>query len=181
MKKFFLIITVCFYSLVLVAQHHEEDHHGHVADKHHHKKHHIVVFDGATTNFSHHSTGYSLGIDYEYHLNDWIGVGAIGEYIFDNDGEFVAGLPVFFHPVKGLKLIVAPLGINAAAHTSDDTQKSGTSISASEPAEKSWHFGARLGAGYDFHINNFSIGPTVAYDITNTQAMIYGISLGIGF
>lgn len=145
----------------------------------HHSKHHIAIFDGATTNFGHSTTGYSLGVDYEYFVSDKIGVGLIGEYVFSGEGEAVIGVPVFFHPTGNIKLGAAPIGIKAEVHHGDyhgDSHDAATS-----DVEKEWNMGARFNAAYSFHFGKISAGPSVSLDITNTTAVVYGVAFGVGF
>lgn len=179
-----------FVTISLNAQHHESDDHSdkkHNSKEHHddhgeHNAHknHIALFNGATTNFDHSATDYTIGIDYEFRISDLLGVGLGAEYILTDDGEIVVGLPVFIHPVKGLKLCVAAIGVNAASH-SDDSGGETHKAAGTDSSKKEWHYGARIGAAYDIHVGKVSVSPTVAYDITNTQAMVYGLAIGFGF
>lgn len=179
--------------------HHGDDHHG---DGHHYSKHHLALFNGGTTNIDHDATGYSLGLDYEFRFNQLLGAGLLMEYVFIGEGEAIVGIPFFVHPVGGLKGIVAPIGINAEVHdshddhsddNSDDGMKAGsadttddhsddhTDDHADESHGKEWQAGVRLGVGYDFHIGNLSVGPSVCADISKTTAIVYGVTIGIGF
>lgn len=144
----------------------------------HFSKHHIAVFEGIVSNLDHHTNVNSIGLDYEFRPTKYFGFGFAGEHVFSKEGELLLGIPLFIHPVGGLKLAFAPIAINMVHHTQDI---GGHSIDTHHADEKEWFFGARLNMAYDIHINNFSIGPSVSYDITETDALIYGLALGVGF
>jgi hypothetical protein len=170
--KLTLILGLLVMNLSLYAQHHEKDHTSEEKHQHTHK-HHLSMFNGITSNFTHHSNDYSIGIDYEYRLNEKIGLGFIGEYINTKDGEWVTGLPVFIHFAKGLKAIGSPILINKAEHTEDHSTHS-------DPKRKT-EFAFRAGLSYSLHWKKMSIGPVVNFDIGESQSLVYGISIGIGF
>ncbi len=188
--KLTTLLSIVFMSMsvLLNAQHndHNDGHSqasGHGDD--HAKKNHIAVFLGGTSNFDHHSTDFSVGLDYEYRLNKWLGLGLMGEAVFAASTELIAGVPLFFHPAKGLKLVIAPIGVFTEVHidshevprSDEDHYKSET---LQEP-HKEVHFGVRLGLGYDFHLGKLSVGPAINYDVSNTSALVYGINVGLGF
>jgi hypothetical protein len=169
-KTLSTIILILACSNVWAQNHEEHDTH--------HSKHHIAIFDGATTNFGHSTTGYSLGLDYEYFISDKIGVGMIGEYVFAGEGELILGVPLFFHPTSNLKLGAAPIGIYAEEHHGYH------SYDGHEPTNntvhKEWVLGARLNVAYSLHFGKISAGPSVSLDVANTTAVVYGLAFGIG-
>ena len=169
MKRLILILGyIVLGNTLIYAQHLNEDHN---PEAHNHfSKHHIALFIGATTNFSHESTSYTIGLDYEYRFSKFLGLGLFGEYIVSEPEEILAGLAVYAHPFKGAKLLAAPLLVfSEGLH---DTEH--------EPG-KAANFAFRIAAGYDFHIGNLSIGPVVNFDIGATKAISYGLSIGFGF
>ncbi len=135
-----------------------------LAEDHHEKDHHAALFVGGTTNFDHSSTDFTLGGEYEFRLpllHRLLGIGIFGEAVFAEHKEVLCGVPVFVHPVAGLKFFAAP----------------GALIVESEA-----HFLVRVGTGYDFHIGAFSITPTVYTDIVEGHASLaYGVSFGVMF
>ncbi len=144
----------------------------------HHSKHHIALFDGVTTNFGHSTTGYSLGLDYEYLISERVGAGLIGEYVFAGEGELVLGVPVFFHPTSGLKLGAAPIGIYVEKH--HDYEHNESHQTTTSEVEKEWNIGARFNMAYSLHFGKISAGPSVSVDVTNTTALVYGLAVGVG-
>ncbi|MBJ7881998.1 hypothetical protein [Gelidibacter salicanalis] len=133
-------------------------------------KHHLAIFNGATTNFTHQSTSYTLGLDYEYRVSKLIGLGVLGELILAESEEILAGVAAFVHPYKGLKFITAPLVAFAEEHTATGHE-----------AKKEASFLFRIGVGYDFHIWKLSYGPAVNFDFGKTEAVNYGLAIGYGF
>lgn len=150
-------------------EHHEEDK---SHDKEHHEVHHqnhLALFLGATSNFDHHTTGATLGFDYEYRfktMHNLLGLGLFGEYVWSGSGEVIVGIPIFIHPVENLKFVVAPIMVFAEDHDTHENEK---------------HFGGRLGVGYNFHLGKLSLGPVVNLDYSNTVALNYGLTVGFGF
>jgi len=185
MKKIHVLIVALTVSIGSFAQHHEDENH-HSKDHHSFHKHHIAVFNGGATNFDHHISGYTMGIDYEYRFIEHLGIGLIGEYLFlkEGEGESIFALPIYYHPIKGLKLSFAPIGVNATAHEAAELK----SASATTPElqhhapTKEWHFGSRASIGYDIPLGKVTLGPIVGLDMINhTQSLIYELSLGFGF
>ena len=152
------------------SQNDSKDHDG---DHKHAHKNHIALFNGGTTNFTHHSTNYTLGLDYEYRINNYFGIGLLGEYIAIDKGEFIGGIPVFVHFANDFNLIATPLLINKADHHNEDSHHT--------ELHRNTTFSFRLGMSYSFHIVNFSLSPSVSFDIGESKSLIYGISIGTGF
>lgn len=184
---FLMLFVVCFVNAQSKIAHHSDnvahktdhstDHYtGHHGS--HFSKHHIAVFEGIISNFDHHTNVNAFGVDYEFRPTKFFGVGFAGERVFSEEGEYLLGLPLFVHPVGGLKFAFAPIAINAVHHTEDI---GGHSTDPHHELKKEWFFGARFNMAYDIHINHFSIGPSVSYDLTETDALIYGLALGVGF
>ncbi|SHF44331.1 hypothetical protein SAMN05444483_101126 [Salegentibacter echinorum] len=160
----FTLIFTFFSQTIIFAQTNDAENNSHT------HKHHIALFNGATTNFSHESTSYTIGLDYEYRISKLFGLGLLGEYIAAESGEFLAGVPFFVHPYKGLKFVAAPMAVFLEEHTSGEHK-----------VEKETEFAFRFGTGYDFHFKGFSIGPDINFDFGKTEALNYGLSIGFGF
>lgn len=166
-----ILLLVAGMSLKTFAQHEENghdtkaEHTSGAHDDHAHHKHHLSIFNGATTNFTHHnSTDYTIGLEYEYRFSKLFGAGLLGEYIATESGEIIYGAMLIIHPTKGLKIGLDPLLARVDDHGHTAT-----------------HFLFRINGTYDFHLGNYTIGPSLSYDIGETKALVYGISLGIGF
>lgn len=195
MKKisYSLIITfVLFTVFKLNAQEnhldvHHNTNHNEVQSEHpsHNKnhvvyQHHLALFTGLTSNLTHEVNLWTIGLDYEYRLAFWgkkLGVGLNAEYLAGDHTEKLFGIPVFYHPTKGLKFDVAPMWA-IVEEFSEDTLKS----HEEEASESINEFGFRIGAIYDIHFNRFSISPTVNVDnIGHSWAIAFGVSFGLGF
>jgi hypothetical protein len=170
-KKTLITIALLLFSTAAFAQHYED--HGT-----HHKKHHVALFDGATTNFGHSTTGYSIGLDYEYLMSDVVGAGLIAEYVFSGTGELIVGVPVFYHPTNNLKIGAGPIGVFVEKH--HDTLHNDGHDTVSNNVEKEWEVGARFNVTYSLHFGSISAGPSVSMDVANTTSLAYGLSFGIG-
>ena len=152
------------------SQHDLHNEHDKEQDDEHEKHHnHLALFLGATTNFDHETTGFSIGVDYEYRLNAWhnlLGIGLFGEYVSSGSGEIIAGIPLFIHAAEKLKFTVAPILVSAEDLHTHENETS---------------FGVRLGAGSSFHVGKISMGPVINLDLGKTTALVYGIGIGFGF
>jgi len=146
----------------------------HASELHHN---HASFFIGATTPtgakhvFSNSATWFTVGFDYEYRFNKPLGISFFTEYLFAVHEEFLFGLPVFVHPWRGLKLNAGPL--MALVHEAESVE-----------APVKWHskYGFRLEAGYDLHIDHYTITPIINYDrVDGHGEMNYGIAIGVGF
>jgi hypothetical protein len=176
MKASFAIITIAFvlffFSLAQAKEsvdgsHHppDEAHAGHQAPHPH--SNHLALFTGATTNFEHDSTDFTIGVDYEYRVSDMFGIGLFGEIVYAGHRETIVGVPFFFHMDDApLKIVLAPGVIMAEDHHHHKYEK----------------FLFRAGLGYDIHMGAYSITPTLNADLVDGDvSLVYGLAFGIGF
>lgn len=147
------------------AQHTE--HHG---NSHSFHPHHLALFNGATTSLEQSTTAYTLGLDYEFRFSEKLGVGLLGEIIFAEESELIAGIPLFYHPLGGLKIMAVPMLQWAQKIAPGSAEASPTAL-----------FAGRIALGYDFHLGSFSLGPEIGFDLGETQSVVFGISIGKGF
>ncbi len=135
----------------------EEEHEGHEGVRGY--KHRLELGLGNT-----HSEGedwFSVGIAYEYRLNEILGVGGLFEHIGGDLNEFIGAVPLFIHPYKGWRFILAP-GLDYRHDRSD--------------------FLIRTGVAYEFEIDRWSITPEFNVDfVDGEQVPVYGVSFGYGF
>lgn len=133
-------------------------------DSHHHwqqSPHHLSVL-AATTYTDSHGNAFTLGIDYEYRMNDFLGVGVVAEYAF---GE----LDAYTY------LAVADLHI-----TNSFIAQVGPGVEFFEGEEIAV---ARLGLLYEFEISGFTLSPQLHYDYhhNHDDAIVAGLAIGIAF
>jgi hypothetical protein len=167
------ILCVLFLGTGIQAKESSHDSHDSTGESHavhqeHHLHHnHIALFTGATTNFEHESTDFTLGVDYEYRFSEMFGVGLFGEIVFAEHEETLIGVPLFIHVKESpLKIVLAPGLIMAEDHH----------------GHKYEEFLFRGGLGYDIHLDNFSITPTVNADVVDGHvSLAYGLAFGVGF
>ena len=135
----------------------EEEHEGHEGIHGH--QHRLELFLGNTHNEG--EDGFSVGLTYEYRLNAILGVGGLVEYVGGELNEFIGAVPLFIHPYKGWRFILAP-GFDSKQDRRD--------------------FLFRAGVGYEFEIDRWSISPEFNVDFVDGEhVLVYGVSFGYGF
>ena len=126
-----------------------------------HHRHHFSVLLGGTTVPEADHTGFTYGVDYEYVLNRRLGVGFIVERA---EGEIDA-TSVFaiadLHVTHSLVLQFGP-GIEF---------EGGEEVAV-----------GRFGGYYEFEVGDFTISPSVSYDLSEADdAVIFGVLFGKKF
>ena len=189
-KYLIICIAISLFSTNAISQHNEDkpsEHHGEKSqddgqshETHDFHKHHIALFGGMTTNFTPQDNLLTVGLDYEYRLpfvHHKFGIGFGVEYLKGDNTEILFELLLIYHPVGGLKFMVAPMFVIVE----EPSEGGDGTLEVAETTTKN-EFGFRIGTAYDFHINKFSISPTVNLDfIGESPAIAYGIAFGIGF
>ncbi len=150
------VITVLAYTTVQAEEHGE-----------HHSPHVGGLFLGATIP-EEGSTEVTIGAEYEYRINEMIGVGGIVEYTpeaEEGDGALVTIAALHIHPMERLRLTVG----------------GGMEFVDSDEADDEPLF--RVGAAYDIELgNNLAIAPTVAVDfVDGDHAVVVGATLSTHF
>jgi hypothetical protein len=128
-----------------------------------HHSHHFAVFVGAGVRDEDHTeSGFAGGLDYEYRLTPWLGVGLLAEVGTGDLRNVVLAAPIAVHLWRGLRFVAAP----------------GAEISWDGDGE----FAIRRGVGYQFPIAYFTIGPEFNADLVDGEpTYIVGLSFGVGF
>jgi hypothetical protein len=132
------------------------------SDEHEWHPHHVSVPFGAVFKSSEIAT--FSGLEYEYRINDHIGMGGFYEEVFGQIDLQAFGLLFNYHPDNSWKLSGGPAV----------ERKLGSSENK---------FLVKLAVGYDFHAGNWSFGPTAAVDFVedNHQVGYLGWTIGYGF
>ena len=172
----FVLTSVSFFSFVNAQHKEHNEHNEHAADDKHHESpshhHHIAIFNGASTNFKYDVTSYSLGLDYEYYIDN-VGIGLFGELIFAEETEFLTGLFASYK-IGHIKLMTGPFVEFAKSHDAHATTH-----------DEGFHhkFGVRVGLAYNFHLNKLSIAPGIYTDYIEggIWVLVYGVGVGFGF
>ena len=106
---------------------------------------------------------FSLGLDYEYHLSELVGIGGLVDVATGDVRSFVVGVPVFVHPVGGLLLLAAP----GVEHQDDGSNE----------------FLFRIGVGWEFEVGErFAITPIANIDfVDGDEVYVWGVEFGYRF
>jgi hypothetical protein len=120
----------------------------------------VAVFIGGVHN-SDSEDAFSIGLEYEYRLNEAWGIGGIVDYADLDPGESVLAVPAYFHITDAWKVLVAP----GVSHTSDEDE-----------------FLVRVGTAYTFDFESFRISPALDVDfVDGEETFIYGMNFGLAF
>ena len=142
-------------------------------DSHAAPKHIPGVFVGFTNANS--ETEFSYGIEYEYKLSKEWGMGVVYEKTDDahhGAGVDVALAAVYLHPWKELRLGVGFGKETVGSYDEDD----GHGHMHHHKSHKEDVY--RASVSYDFHVGDFGIAPTLAFDFVGSQtATIFGIAI----
>lgn len=125
-------------------------------------RHGIELFIGNTHDDG--EDGFTVGLGYEYRLNQLLGIGGMVEYAGGDFKDWVLVVPFALHPYKGWRFFVAP---GVLIHNSN--------------AEE---FLFRVGASYEFEIGKkWAITPGINANFIerNRDALIFGLSFGYKF
>jgi len=152
MREIIIVLVAVLILSVPAFGQHEEDHQGH--------KHHVAMFLGNTHNY-HGEDAFTVGLDYEFRLHSLLGIGALIDHATEDIDSTVAGVGLFGHPWRDLRVLVA---------------------AANEHHHGENEFVVRVGAMYDFSLAGWSIAPTVNVDLLEDgeENWIYGFAFGRG-
>ena len=142
----------------------EEDHEGAAHSFH---RHHAALFIGNTQNDgSEH--GLSVGMEYEYRINQWLGLGGLVEYAAGDFEHLLIAVPLFIHPYEDWLFMVAA---GTEIHKGEEENK----------GKRNWLI--RTGVGYQFQFGEkYSITPAFHVDFSEHETLfIYGVYIGLGF
>jgi hypothetical protein len=120
----------------------------------------VAFFMGNTHDGS--EDGFTVRMDYEYRLSETNGIGGLVEYASGELDSWVFAAPLFIHPYKGLRLLVA-LGF--------------------EYGHSEAEFLIRTGIAYEFEMGErWTIIPEFDIDFVDSEEKyVYGIAFGYEF
>ena len=123
--------------------------------------HHLSALVG-TTYTKECGNAFTLGIDYEYRLNDFLGVGFVAEYAFEDLDAYTYLLVADLHITNNF---IAQIGPGVEFHGSHKMEV------------------ARLGFLYEFEVSGFTISPQLHYDYhrNHKSAVVAGLAIGMSF
>ena len=127
-------------------------------------RHLIALFIGDTHEKE--ENGITVGLGYEYRLNELFGIGGVVEYAGVDFKELIVIAPLYLHPYKGWLFVVAP-GVAIPKKHSVDVVK----------------FLFRVGAAYEFEIGEkWALIPEFNVDfVDDREALVFGLAFGYEF
>lgn len=135
------------------------------AHEHGFHRHHVGLFLGAASRPTHEGErehGFAAGLEYEYRLRRWLGVGGLAEVATGDlrDAVFV-GL-VHLHPWRGLQLSAGG-GVEINREESEGV--------------------GRFGVAYQLPLGErWTLAPNLNVDVVEGEpTWVYGLVLGLGF
>jgi hypothetical protein len=163
---FVLIAMMMGFANIKMAQANEAPHEG----SHEIHRHHMALIVGNTQS-EESSNGPSIGVDYEYRLNQWFGLGGLVEYAGGDFEHLLLVVPLFIHPYKGWLFNVA-LGTEVHKEHGDHEEDKRT---------RDWI--VRTGVAYQFPFGSrYTIAPEFNVDVSEHETTIsYGLAFGLGF
>ena len=150
-----LQVTPAFAEAPHANAHHRNDH-----------PHHLSVFVGETEfEGDKDKSGFTLGIDYEYRVNDLIGLGTVAEYAY-GDIDALTVLAVADIHITHRFIIQTGPGYEWVDNNSKDN---------------SWVY--RVGALYEFNLGRFTVSPQAHWDFHDAtdDALVLGLAVGMAF
>ena len=123
--------------------------------------HHLSALVG-TTYTKECDNAFTLGIDYEYRLNDFLGVGFVAEYAYVDLDAYTYLLVADLHITNHF---IAQIGPGLEFHGSHKMEV------------------ARLGLLYEFEMAGITVSPQLHYDYhrNHKSAVVAGLAIGMSF
>ena len=133
------------------------------------------------------SDEFAEGIGYEHRISHLLGLGGFVEHAGAEEEAWTFGVPLFVHPYKGVRLLLAP-GWELKEVKVEDPPSLGSSgvaseVGESEETEHERSFLVRAGVAYEVEAGRWSIAPEFNVDFIEGghQVLVYGVSFGCGF
>ncbi|MEM7232851.1 MAG: hypothetical protein AAF517_11775 [Planctomycetota bacterium] len=124
------------------------------------KPHHLSVVIAGTREDD--EDAFTLGFDYEYRVNELLGVGAVAEHAFEPVKATTLLAVADIHIWRGFAIQTGPGAFVGRERT---------------------HFVYRLGGLYEFDFDEFTFSPQIHYDFTETapDGLVYAVAVGFAF
>jgi hypothetical protein len=151
-----------FLSLLLTATAQSEERSHHSEGLFEHGRNHLSLFLGGT-DIDSEGQGFTSGLDYEYRVNELLGLGAVVEYA---GGEIDAWSFLAVADIHIYEGLVAQVGPGFETTSEEDV------------------FITRFGMLYEFEYESgFTISPQLHYDFHDgaEDGIVFGIALGFAF
>jgi hypothetical protein len=157
------IFAVAFVPSVFAGEVHKEG-------SHEFHRHHMALILGNTQNEDGES-GLTVGMDYEYRINSWLGIGGLAEYAGGDFEHVLLLAPLYIHPYKGWLFNVS-LGAEIHNEHGDHEEDKRT---------RDWI--VRTGVAYQFPFGErYTVAPVFNVDFSDHETLfMYGAAVGVGF
>lgn len=152
------------------------------AHEDHHHPNHLAVFLGGTDGKGDTGVGFTVGVDCERRLNEWLGVVALFDYAARPLDETVLGVGLMVHPAGRLAFAVAPGVVFEKDHGTHGTASRSDGVHG-ELSDTTAEFMIRIGLMYQIELGErFSLAPQLNLDLLGRDTVpVFGISAGVGF
>ncbi|MBT8446251.1 MAG: hypothetical protein HKO62_03550 [Gammaproteobacteria bacterium] len=148
-----LFVSLAMHGITAPAQ---EGAHGSAAHRHH-----LSAYIGGTTVNEGDHTGFTLGVDYEYVVNQQFGIGFVAEHAFDDVDATSVFAVIDLHLTEAAVLQVGP----------------GIEFEGDEE-----FIVGRIGAYYELGFGSITAAPSLFFDYSGeTTAIVYGLIIGRKF
>lgn len=128
---------------------------------------------------------FAAGLAYEYRLNRVLGLGGFAEHAGEKEETWTFGVPLFVHPYKGVRFLLAPGWETKEVMAEEDAamHEPAEPGAVKEEKENEQSFLVRAGVAYELELGRWSITPEFNADLVEGghQVLVYGVSLGCGF
>lgn len=123
--------------------------------------HHLSALIG-TTYTEEYGNAFTLGIDYEYRVSEFLGLGFVAEYAFEDVDAYTYLLVADLHITNHF---IAQIGPGVEFHGSHKIEV------------------ARLGFLYEFEMSGITVSPQLHYDYhrNHESAVVAGLAIGMSF
>jgi hypothetical protein len=127
--------------------------------------HHLSVIVAGTADDD--VEAFALGLDYEYRVNELIGVGGVVEYAFEDLDVWTLLAVADIHVWRGFAIQTGP-GVEFVDGDGEEKDEE--------------EFVYRVGALYEFEIDRYTVSPQVHYEVsTGKDAVVFGVAFGVNF
>ena len=127
--------------------------------------HHLSLFTGATSIEASEDPDTTVGVDYEYRVSDFLGLGGVAEHAFADVDSTTLLAVADLHLTHSFVIQTGPGVEFFSGRGADDPE-----------------FVVRTGALYEFEVGHTTVSPQVHYDWAEAEdALVWGLAFGFAF
>ena len=163
-----------------LAEHSEHADDSQHPEEGHTHRHHLGAFLGDTR--SSHGNGFTVGVEYEFRLQRYFGVGVTAESVGGSVNENIFVGLAYLHPTERLAVFGGggwERRVGVREQPEPQPKSSGTEAEASEAREPL----ARIGVLYEIPVSKrVALSPNVSFDfVPGSTVFVYGVTIGLKF